>query len=86
MRKITLEEINKRVQTKGRSVDYAVNKFRSKTKDEGWTMGRVRPRDSDEVLALNRLSRMKLRNAMKSGKVQYDKERRVFLVAEYLRG
>ncbi|MBW8349816.1 hypothetical protein K0H71_10195 [Bacillus sp. IITD106] len=85
MRKITLDSIFERVQEKRQSVDYAVNKFRSKSKDEGWNKGRVRPRDPDEILALNRLAQIKLRKAIKKGEVQYDKERRVFSVDKYRR-
>ncbi|MCJ7841889.1 hypothetical protein MUB24_13470 [Lederbergia sp. NSJ-179] len=83
MRKMTLDEINKRIQAKRQSVDYAANKFRSKSEDEGWTKGRVRPRDRDEILALNRLARLKIRKALKTGEVQYDKESRVFSVDKY---
>ncbi|MFK4998916.1 hypothetical protein ACI2OX_21320 [Bacillus sp. N9] len=84
MRKITFDEINEKVKIRGRNIDYAVHTFRSKTKEDGWTTGRVRPRDCDEVLALDRLSRLKIRKALATGRVQYDKERRVFKVADYI--
>jgi L-lactate utilization protein LutB len=42
----------------------AVHRFREKTKQEGWIMKRTRPRDADEIRALNRVARKSFRNAL----------------------
>lgn len=49
-------------------------------------MSRNRPRSEDEVRALNYIARSSLRNALQSGSIKYDKERRVLFIEEYTRG
>jgi hypothetical protein len=85
MRKLTLNDIQSKLETKRADIDYSVNVFRGKTKDEGWIMKRTRPRDPDEIKALNYLARTKYRKAVKDGMITYDKERRVMVIAEYIR-
>lgn len=83
MRKITLDEIKKHLESKGKSIDYSVQLFRSKTKNDGWPMKRTRPRNSDEMKALNYISRASLRNAIREGKIQYDQERRMLILEQF---
>lgn len=83
MRRITIDEIRSKVSAKGQMIDHSVNLFRGKTERQGWIMKRTRPRDSDEIKALNYLSRRKLRNALKEETIIYDKERRVLSFGEY---
>jgi hypothetical protein len=85
MRKITLNEIRSKITAKGQDIDLTVNLFRNKTKEQGWKMQRIRPRDTDEIKALNYLARKTLRIAMANGSVIYDKERRVLSIAEFRR-
>jgi hypothetical protein len=85
LRKITMSEIQANIANKGQLVDYTVNLFRGKTKEEGWNMKRTRPRSTDEIKALNYISRKAICTAMKEGTIQYDQERRVITFAEYSR-
>ncbi|GAX91048.1 hypothetical protein EFBL_2708 [Effusibacillus lacus] len=85
MRKISLEELNEKIKQRREQVDYAVNRFRIKSKDEGWTCKRSRPRNTDEIKALNYIARKTFRNELRDGKVLYDKERRVLSIVEYRR-
>lgn len=85
MRKMTLSEIQSHITAKSQSVDYAVHLFRGKTKDAGWSAKRIKPRNPDEIKALNYIARKSLRNAMNDGTVRYDQERRVLFLAKYSR-
>jgi hypothetical protein len=85
LRRLTLGQIEAKKTDKGNLVDQAVNLFRGKTKQEGWIMKRTRPRDADEIRALNYVARRSLRNALNEGTVRYDRERRVLLLAKYSR-
>jgi hypothetical protein len=85
LRKMTMGEIRSRIAAKGQLVDYSVNRFRGKTKEEGWVMKRTRPRNADEMKALNYLLRKSLRSAMEEGLIRYDKEGRVMNLAKYSR-
>lgn len=85
MRKMTLEEIESRVRAKRRETDYAVSVFRSESKTEGWNMRRTRPRNPDEIEALNQLARQQYLDAVKNGLIQYDREKRVLTIAKYSR-
>ena len=85
MRKLTLDQIKSKIDAKGRTIDHKVNMFRSHSKEQGWLMRRVRPREADEIKALNYIARKTLRDAMKNNTVHYDKERRVFIVDKYRR-
>jgi hypothetical protein len=84
LRNMSLDDIRKKIQITQFQTDYAVHRFRSKSKEEGWTMKRLRPRDPDEIKVLDHLARTAFRNAVKEGRVHYDKESRVLTVAEYL--
>jgi hypothetical protein len=64
-------------------VNLAVANFREKSREQGWEMSRIRPRSGDEIKALNYIARSTFRSALKSGSVQYDKERRVLLIEKY---
>jgi hypothetical protein len=83
MRKITMDEIKAKIITKGQAVDYSINLFRSKGTELGWNSKRTRPRDPDEIKALNYLARKMLYDALNDGSVFYDKERRVLSIAKY---
>ncbi|NRF96236.1 hypothetical protein HQN89_36315 [Paenibacillus frigoriresistens] len=85
MRKMSLGDIQSKLAANRSDVDYAVNVFRGKTKDQGWTMNRMKPRDPDEIKALNYLARSQYRKALKDGTIIYDKERRVLTIAKYIR-
>ncbi|MCZ0755096.1 hypothetical protein [Anoxybacillus sp. J5B_2022] len=83
MRNMSLDEVKRLLGDVGRTVDYAVGKFRAQTKEEGWDMKRRRPRDEDEIRALNRICRQKIQRAIKNGDITYDPESRVFIIAKY---
>jgi hypothetical protein len=85
LRRLTLEQIESKINAKSNIMDHSVNLFRGKTKQQGWIMKRTRPRNVDEIRAINFLARRSLRNAYKEGTVRYDKERRVLLLAKYSR-
>ena len=70
---------------RGERIADAVNRFRINKEQQGWIIQRTRPRDPDEVKALNLLARRMLRNAIQEGTVRYDKERRVLSIASYSR-
>lgn len=84
MRKISLGDIQSKLAASRSNVDYAVNVFRGKTRNQGWTMKRMKPRDPDEIKALNYLARSQYRKAVKDGTIIYDKERRVLTIAKYI--
>lgn len=86
MRKLTLQDIQSRVLLTKDVVNLAVANFREKTREQGWEMSRNRPRSEDEIQALNYIARSTFRNALKSGSIKYDKERRVLFIEEYSRG
>jgi hypothetical protein len=82
---MTLNEIQSNIAAKRQMVDYSVNIFRGKTHEEGWVMKKTRPRDSDEIKALNYIARKSFRAALQDGTVLYDNERRVMILAKYSR-
>ncbi|NQX66711.1 hypothetical protein HQN90_11295 [Paenibacillus alba] len=86
MRKISLSDLESKIAEGRPDVDYAVNVFRAKTRDQGWTMKRMKPRDPDEIKALNYLARSQYRKAVQEGSIIYDKESRVLTIAKYIRG
>lgn len=84
MRELSLDDINKKVEQNRQSIDYAVNKFRAKTRMQDWNMKRIRPRHPDEIKTLNYIGRSLIREALRTGEMEYDKESRVFKVAKYI--
>lgn len=83
MRKLTFQDIQSKVELSKEEVNLAVANFREKTRGQGWEMSRIRPRSDDEIKALNYIARSTFRNALNSGSIHYDKERRVLLVERY---
>jgi hypothetical protein len=83
LRKITKDDIKTKIITKGQAINYSVNLFRSKGTELGWNSKRTRPRDPDEIKALNYLARKTLYDALNNGSVFYDKESRVLSFAKY---
>ncbi len=81
MRQWTLEQIKSRRDERASLVNQAVGQFRAKSREQGWTMKRTRPRDADEIRALNEIARRTLREALAEGTVRYDRERRVLILA-----
>ncbi|MCY9666268.1 hypothetical protein M5X11_15080 [Paenibacillus alginolyticus] len=85
MRKMSLSDIQAKLTASRSDVDHAVSVFHGKTKDEGWIMKRMKPRDPDKIKSLNYLARSQYRKAVQDGTIHYDKERRVLTIAKYLR-
>jgi hypothetical protein len=83
LRTITMDEIKSKIASRGQAVDFSVNKFRSQTKESGWVMKRTRPRDPDEIKALNKLALQTMRRAIKDGSFRYDMESRVLDIAQF---
>ncbi|WP_281890499.1 hypothetical protein [Paenibacillus sp. YYML68] len=83
MRKRSLREIQSKLMTNQPEVNMAVAKFREKTREQGWSLSRNRPRSSDEIKALNYIARIALREGLESGKIQYDREKRVLRIERY---
>lgn len=83
MRRLTLEQIEAKRREQGHAIDHGVHLFRGKTKQQGWMMKRTRPRDRDEIRALNYIARKSFRQAIHEGSVRYDQERRVLLLGKY---
>jgi hypothetical protein len=85
MRKLSLQDIQNRLINSNPDVNLAVAKFREKTKEQGWSLSRNRPRSKDEVKALNYLARTTLREGLRSGTIVYDKAKRVLRIDQYAR-
>jgi hypothetical protein len=85
LRTLTMDEIKSKIASRGQAVDLSVNKFRKQTKESGWVMKRARPRDPDEIKALNQLALQTMRRAIKDGSFRYDKESRVLDLAQFRR-
>lgn len=83
MRKLTMDEIKAKLVADGQAIDRSVNRFKTKSKELGWSTKRTRPRDPDEINALNYLARLTFYTALNNGTVIYDKERRVLSYAKY---
>jgi hypothetical protein len=66
MRKLTLQDIQSRVQVRNDVVNLAVANFHEKTREQGYEMSRNRPRLEDEIQALNYIARSILRKALMS--------------------
>ncbi|EGL83629.1 hypothetical protein CathTA2_0804 [Caldalkalibacillus thermarum TA2.A1] len=80
MRRLTLKQIKEKVQQNRVTIDNAVHQFRARSKEQGWNMKRTRPRDADEIKALNLLAKRMFDDLRRSGKVMYDKESRVLKI------
>lgn len=83
MRKLSLQDIQDKLSKSNRNVNLAVAKFREKTKEQGWSLSRNRPRSADEIKALNHIARVTLIKGIRSGTIAYDKEKRVLRIERY---
>jgi hypothetical protein len=83
MRKFTITELQNFIDAKRQSVDNEVNRFRIESKEEGWLMKRTRPRDEDEIRALNLVMRQCIERAKAEGTFSYDPKKRVLTIARF---
>lgn len=62
MRKLTLQDIQSKVQVTNDVVNLAVANFREKTREQGYEMSCNRPRSEDEIQAFTYIARSTLRS------------------------
>ncbi len=80
MRKLSLRDIQNKLEQRKVEMNRSVAEFREKSKAQGWPLSRNRPRSADEVKALNNIAVTAFRRAVKSGSIHYDKESRVLII------